>query len=168
MSTVHPKSNLMPMIIKPPSECTDNEMIGFKGMVLQGRQVTERGLDDLIKQAVFLAFHYEGDQLAGVAALKKPRNEYKSRIFQKAGVVEQADKFDLEIGWAFTLREYEGRHICSNLIQNLIERSESQNMYATTSTKNSRMDRILSRFGFEKAGGPYKGRRDQLQLYLRH
>jgi len=158
----------MPMIIKPPSECTDNEIIVFKGMVSQGRQVTERGLDDLIKQAVFLAFHYEGDQLAGVAALKKPRKEYKSRTFQNAGVVEQADKFDLEIGWTFTLKEYEGLHICSNLIQNLIEKSQSHNMYATTSSKNSRMDRILTRFGFAKVGAPYRGRKGQLQLYLRH
>ena len=79
-STMHPKSNLMQMFIKSPSECSDSEIIGFKGMVLQGRQVSERGLGDLIKQAVFLAFRYESEKLVGVAALKKPRNGYNSRF----------------------------------------------------------------------------------------
>lgn len=158
----------MSQIIKPPSECTEHEIKRFKEMVLQGCQVTEGGLEDLIEQAALLAFHYEGDQLAGVAAVKNPRNEYKKRVFREAGVVEQADEFNLEIGWAFTLKEYEGRHINSNLIQKLIEKSESQNMFATASTTNNRMDRILTKFGFEKTGIPYQGRTDQLQLYRRH
>lgn len=159
----------MPQVIKSPTECTEEELDEFKGMVLKGEQVEEAKLEDRIKRARHLAFKYDQNQLVGIAALKRPSDKYKQDVFKKAGIPEQAKDYELEIGWAFTEKEHRGRGVSGNLIRGLLEISEPHNIFATTRTNNKAMDRILLKHGFTQCGKPYLGRdcTYQLQLYVR-
>lgn len=155
--------------IKEPSECSEKEIKDFYQKVLEGGQVDPFGLKDRIKRAALLAFHYEENTLVGITALKRPDETYKKEVFRKAGVSKESDKYNLEIGWAYTTKEYRGRGICSSLIQELIVASVSQNMFATTKTDNLPMQKILKRNGFQKTGKSYLGRTSgyHLQLFTR-
>jgi len=155
--------------IKEPSECSEKEIEDFYQKVIDGEQVDPFGLRDKIKRASLLAFHYEENTLVGIAALKRPNETYKKEVFRKAGVSKESDKYNLEIGWAYTTKEYRGRGICSGLIQKLIVASASQNIFATTKTDNLPMQKILKRNGFQKTGKSYQGRTSgyHLQLFAR-
>ena len=155
--------------IKEPSECSKEEIENFYQLVLKGGQVEVSGLGNRIKRAKLLAFHYEENTLVGIAALKQSNQTYKKKVFRKAGVSEDSDKYNLEVGWAFTMCEYRGKGICSSLVQKIVDASGSANIFATTTTDNLQMQRILTKNGFEKVGERYRGRTNEycLQLFTR-
>lgn len=155
---------------KEPSECSESELENFYQMALKGEQVVKAGLRGRIENAKLLAFHYERDTLVGVAALKKPSEDYKQRVFRKAGVPEEVSKYNCELGWAFTEKKYRGKGIGSGLVQKIIDKFGFQNIYATTKTDNKSAKRILGKSGFRAIGQPYQGtinRRSKLQLFIR-
>ncbi|MGD0451183.1 MAG: GNAT family N-acetyltransferase [Candidatus Bathyarchaeia archaeon] len=160
--------------IKPPIQCTKKEIEAFFQLLKIGSEVEMRSAHEGIMRAKFLAFHYEKESLAGIAALKKPTENYKRGIFLKAKTTEQEDNFDLELGYVVTLERYRGFGICSTLVRQLIERSQDS-MYATTRTTNMAMQTVLQQNGFSKAGVPYKGKLQRvkkadyfLQLFIRN
>jgi RimJ/RimL family protein N-acetyltransferase len=156
--------------IKEPSECSEKEIEDFYQKVLDGEQVDPFGLRDRIKKAVLLAFHYEENTLVGIAALKRPNETYKKKVFRKAGVSKESDKYNLELGWAYTIKEYRGKGICSSLVQKLISALGSQNIFATTRTDNFPMQVILIKNGFQKTDKPFKRKNStyNLQLFTRN
>jgi len=155
--------------VKEPPKCSKKELENFYQLVLRGEQVENSGLRNRIKRAKLLAFHYEEKNLVGIASLKRPNKTYKKKVFIEAGVSEESDKYNLEVGWAFTMDEYRGKGICCGLIQKIVDASGSQNIFATTRTDNLPMQRILEKNGFQKIGKPYPGRTKKyyLQLYTR-
>lgn len=154
-------------IIKKPSECSQKEKKDFYDLVVKGNQVNISRLKERIEGAELLAFHYEKNNLVGIAALKYPNESYKNRIFEKAEVPQESGKYKLEFGWAYTELESEGRHICSNLTHKMLESEVSQNIYATT--KDKRMQKILTKNGFKTIGKPYPGEitKDLLLLFTK-
>ena len=155
--------------LKPPTECHTKELDDFHQLALESEQVKSCGLRNRIERAKLLAFHYREDTLVGIVALKRHNETYKKELFRKAGANEEHKKYILELGWAFTLKEHRGNHICSNLVKRVVTVYEFQNMFATTRTDNLSMQRILTKNGFRKLGKPYKGRADAhyLQLFTR-
>lgn len=155
--------------IKEPSECSKKELEDFYQLVLEGEQVEISGLRDRIKTAKLLAFHYEGNILVGIAALKHPNETYKKKVFKKAGVPEKSDQYNLEIGWVFTKPKYENRGIASGLVRKIVDIFESQNLFAMTKKGHLSMQRILEKNLFRKIGKPYQGRNGKycLQLFTR-
>lgn len=158
--------------IREPSKCSQEELENFYQKVLKSEQVQKAGLRSRIKRAKILAFHYEENTLVSIAALKQPDEDYKKRVFRNAGVSEEADKYNLELGWVFTEKEYRGKGIGSGLVQRIIDEFGSQNIFSTTETRREDelpMTRILEKNGFEKLGKPYQGslNRRNLQMYIR-
>ena len=79
------------------------------------------------------------------------------------------DKYNLEIGWAYTMCKYRRKGICSGLIQKIFDAYGSQNIFATTRTDNSSMQIILEKCEFKKIGITYQGgtKEHRLQLFVR-
>lgn len=152
--------------IKKPSECSEEEIENFYQLVIEGDQVDIYGLRDRIKRAALLAFHYEGSTLAGIVAVKRPYEVYKEKVFQKAGVSQKTNEYNLEMGWAFTISEYREKNICSGLTRKLVSEFKSQNIFATVRTDNLATQKILARNGFEKIGEPYPGRQNKHKVQL--
>lgn len=162
--------------IKPPDQCSAEELEEFYQLLLKGEAVENNGLKNGgINRAKLLAFHYENQTLVGIAAIKSPIERYKNDIFLKAETKEVPEKYPLEFGYAVTLKGYEGRHICSCLTEKLIRDFRDQNIYATTKTTNVSMQIILKHNDFKRTGKPYKGKIQStksdgylLQLFVRH
>jgi len=156
----------MLIVIKKPSECTRKEIESFIEMVRTGGQVKKPGMEWRVRRAHLLAFYYEKNTLAGILGVKQFIKTYKKTIFRKAGVPEEAGKYNLEMGWAFTLPEYRGRGIFSSLKKKLISAVGHENLYSTTSINNLPVQKSMKKFGFVKLGKPYAGRTSGRMIYI--
>jgi ribosomal protein S18 acetylase RimI-like enzyme len=155
--------------LKRPEECTAEELAEYVRLLRRGRQVKGAALERRVRSASRLAFHRDGADLVGIAALKRPLPSYKKRVFDKAGVPERAPGFDTELGWAYTAPEHRGRGICKSLVDRLLRSAPQESVFATTRAGNVPMRGILSEVGFQKVGDPFPGKvgNDLLELWLR-
>lgn len=155
-------------IIKEPSEFSEREIEDFFLLAKKGGEVDLHGLVKRIKKAICLAFHYEQDKPIGIVGLKQSNENYKNRVFRNAGVPKEAKKYSSEIGWAYTDCGHRGKGICTILVQKILEKFESENIYATVRTDNAAMHKILEKTGFSRIGKPYQGRKSNyIQLFVR-
>jgi len=151
---------------KCPAACSDQDIEEFVHLVLEGGQVQEGGLRDLVMEAQWLGFGRIDGVLNSVAAIKAPRDSYRNRVFRKAKAAEDPTEFDVEFGWAFTRTRYEGHGLASGLAD-LLLRGINAPILATTGEKNGGMRHILEKRMFCKSGEPYEGRIESKVLYLR-
>jgi predicted GNAT family acetyltransferase len=157
----------MSTIIKGPSECSQKEITVLSLLMKKSGEVILNGLEDRIKNAKCIAFFYNKDEIIGTAALKRPNPYYKKRIFKSAGIAHDADKYEFEVGWAYTEPLHRGRGICTTLLREIIEKFEAESFYATSKIGNTGMHKILERLEFKRIGTPYNGRKDLIQLFGR-
>lgn len=150
--------------ILKPDQCSPEQLKSFYKFVEEGRQVDMNGLEDRIKAANFLAFYEDDNQLVGVASIKKPDKQYIRKVFRRAKVEKHADKYEFEMGWAFTKESHRRQGISEQLITTLIAKVEPNAVYATT--KNDGMRKLLAKVGFEKLGDNYENEdHEVLTLY---
>ena len=147
-----------------PTDCTDAQLKQFHELVLSGKQVQAEGLPEKIAAAALLAFAHVDGQLAGVASIKNQKRSYVTGIFLKAKVPRLAERYDHEIGYAVTHKDFRRRGISGDLLRQLIDSKPSAKFYATT--KNDDMRSLLDKTGFEKTGQPYLNKNNEiLNLY---
>ena len=81
-------------------------------MVRLGFRGSDEGLPDRVRKAKCLAFHYaEGDALAAISGLKRPTEEYRAHVFEKAGAPVSPAGYHLELGWVFVLPDHRRKRI---------------------------------------------------------
>ena len=154
-------------VILPPNKCSTQQLDLFCDVVLKGEQINTsiELLKENINNCFLLGFYEIGGQIAGVAALKIPRDGYKKRVFNKANVKNDESKFEYEIGYVVTLPNYRGQGISSILIEELIKDKMSLNCFATT--KSNSMRKILPALNFHKYGESYlNDAKEILDLYV--
>lgn len=156
----------MKIEIKTPHSCSLKEINYFYQHVLACEEVDEVGLEDRIRNAKLLAFYYIKDNLIGVGAIKKPNQNYKERIFTKAGAPELSKKYHLELGYICIQVNKRGKGVGSKIVKDLLSNCSDKNIFATVRTNNVRMIHINEKFGFKKIGKPYMGRNELIQLFL--
>ena len=145
------------VLIKRPLECDTSELKNFESKINEGGEVSSIGLENRIKQALALAFCYDGNQLVAVAALKKPNDSYKERVFKQAEQENLSNDYDIELGWIFTSILYRKQGIARNMVQELLRSHSSTKIFATTRKDNCSMINILCKYGFISCGIPYSG-----------
>jgi ribosomal protein S18 acetylase RimI-like enzyme len=154
-------------VIKKPAECKADELCNFVEMVIEGGQVTREGLERRIRRAKLMAFAYENEKLAGVAAIKAPSWLYVRDVFRKAIEAGQAVDFRYELGWGYTRPDFRRRGIHGRLTEMLMTNVRDLNVFGTTAVDNDAEKAILMRLGFERCGSPYAGRTESKQLWIR-
>jgi len=147
--------------ILAPGECSATDLQSFVRLVCQGAQVTSVGLEARIASATWLGFAWSGEKLAGVAALKNPRPTYRSKVFSAAKAAALAQRFPLEFGWTVVVPECRGLGIAKTLLRELLAKNASSGTFATTSTDNQSMQKILRDSGFEVLGEPFPSPRKE-------
>ena len=155
--------------IEPPGNCSPDQLDAFAELVLKGGQIRAIGLRETDNRAHWLGFHYEDDELAAIAALKRPTENYRDKVFRKAKASFPAGGFVAELGWVFTRPEFRGRGISHRLLQRLLEKAGQDNLFATTRGDNRWMQRLLQSLGFQPAGWPFPGTKGAhlLRLWVR-
>lgn len=160
------------MIAKKPSDCSVEKLAAFQQLVLAGGEVANAGLEGLINDAICLVFHYtENQELAGIGALKVPRDSYKDKVFKRAKSSEDAADFPYELGWLFVVEKFRGRGLSRQLAETALKLAGGKGVYATTRVDNCPMCRTNTRLEFKRSGEPYRttrhGRSDWLSLFVR-
>ena len=151
---------------KRPEACSSQEITEFVNLILEGNQVQEGGLRDLVMDAQWLGFARLDGNLVSVAAVKTPRSSYRDRVFRHARSLADSTEFNVEFGWAYTQPRYEGKGFGSGLATLLLE-GVSESVFATTGVENVAMRHILEARDFSMSGDPYQGRAESKVLYIR-
>ena len=159
------------LVVRLPSECTPGELAAFECFVKTGGEVTTGGFRELLMQAQQLVFLYEEDEnvgqaLAGVAALKNPRNSYKKKVFQKAQSPESPTDYVFEAGWIVVDQKYRGRRHSQNLLQTVLKLAGNSPVYATTREENQPIRRTNDRCGLKQSGSAYLSEDGKYSLVL--
>lgn len=154
--------------VKQPSFCDEAELQSYRSMVLSGGEVVSRGLEERVMRARFLFMIHNDQGLVGVAALKSPAERYRRKIFLASGVAESADDYLIELGWIVVHRDFRNQHLSRTLVSAAVESVGSEGVFATSVVSRLAMHRTLLRYGFVRAGEPFRSaRRDEdVQLFL--
>jgi RimJ/RimL family protein N-acetyltransferase len=150
--------------IKPPSECTDEEIQSFFNLVKRGGEVDINTLEAGIRRARLLTFCYINQELAGVAALKNADQGYQNNVFERAGEPKLAEKFQSEIGYIYIEEKYRGRHVCPILVQHLMNNSADK-IFSTVRMRNKNMIKIIRKLGFRQVGHRFVGKQQDKGRY---
>jgi GNAT superfamily N-acetyltransferase len=156
-------------VIKPPAACAAEQLDAFAELVRCGGQVRAVGLRRRVAAAHWLAFHYEGNEIVAVGALKRPTPDYRARVFEQAQSTLTDAAFDIELGWVFTRGEFRRQGIGARLVGGLLEKAGTANVFATSRSRNRTMQRLLAASGFERTGRPFPSTNGEhsIQLWLR-
>jgi GNAT superfamily N-acetyltransferase len=113
----------------------------------------EAGLNARIKSAEALALLFLRKELAAIAALKRPANQYKHSVFEKACSLDAIpDLYRFELGWVYVAERFRNNGYSKYLLKDLLQSREAGGVYATSITENVAMHRSLEREGFIRIG----------------
>lgn len=143
----------MKTLIKTPDECTLSELDEFERMASESGQVDLPGLRIMIERAKKLIFIIEEDTCIGIAGIKNPREAYKNRVFNAAGVGDRMSDYPYEVGYIFT--KVRGKGVGRLLMEATIKAVPNAITFATTQASNNAMQYLLPKFGFAKLGDSY-------------
>jgi RimJ/RimL family protein N-acetyltransferase len=155
------------VIQRSPEECSVSELDAFEHLVKIGGEVNPNGLRDRIESAYSLVWLQDTNgTLVGVAALKKPNENYRSTVFQKAGSREEPGKYKAELGWVFLRTEFRGQGLSTALMKALLSAAGGKAIYATVRKNNKTMRAILTKFDFVQGGKDYPSDEGNYRLVL--
>ncbi|MEA5078226.1 MAG: GNAT family N-acetyltransferase [Anaerolineaceae bacterium] len=161
----------MQIITKEPIICTSDDLEHFESLVKLGNEVDLKRLRNRIFSAKWLLFLYEEDnKLAGISAIKQPKEKYKKEIFSKSKSGENPEIFQYEVGWVYVKEQYRRKGYSTELLNKIVELSNGGPLFATTKESNTPMKKTLLKFGFQESGETYPSKRGdyKLILYLRN
>ena len=158
----------MEIIVKLPSECSDQEINEFVGLVNQGREVDPKGLEERVRRAKNL-FFLKDPYLVAVSALKRFYQQYKNSIFEKAGCSDIASSYKLEMGWMYAKPQSRGKGFGRELLEAMINKLNGQSCYTTARFDNHIMHHMLEGHGFNRVGTEYPNSKgdNKIILYVR-
>lgn len=154
----------MRAIIKAPADCSQEELSAFEKLVLEGGEVVSQGLSGRIKSAYKLIFIELNNECVSVGALKCPNENYKNRVFLKAGMAAESASYQYELGYLYTSPASRGKGVGSFLIKSICNALNGRSCFATTRENNEVMHHLFGKASFSKLGVAYKS--DQGDYYL--
>lgn len=143
------------VVSKTPAECSDEELKNFATVLAEGGQVAISGMMTRIKLAKSLGFAYNEDgELVGVSALKVPLEAYRRQVESGAGVSLPSSEYPYDVGWLYVKPEYRGAKAGQMLRYLLVQPVLGINAgaFATIRHDNFMPQRIITKYGFERAG----------------
>lgn len=146
-----------------------SEIETFVRVVRAGGAVDERYVRRGIRRhGAKLVLARIDNEVIGVAALKIPMASYRNGIEgkDKSGYPLAPAQFHFELGYVAVSQGYGGRGVAGKLIDKVIEQSDWQGLFATTSHAAMK-DTLLPRAGFERVGASWLNRENErLHLFV--
>jgi len=142
----------------------------FKGMVVGAGEVDPATLPDLYATAFVLGIARSANRVVGIGALKRPFAGHRRNVFRSAKSRLAPEAFAYELGWFHVLPDFQGNHISSRLVGQLIPWIRGESAYATSRLDNERMHSALIKHGsFVAEGSAFPSSRGPvpLQLFVR-
>jgi GNAT superfamily N-acetyltransferase len=153
--------------LNSPAECSRGDLDRFRQIVLEAGEVQEAGLDGLIARADTLALLRVAGAIAGVGALKRPRQEHVRGVFKSAHAKTDVREFNFELGWVVIEEVHRGHSYSRRMVEALIPRAKGQKIYATSITTRIAMHKALTGCSFERVGVEWQSKlRPDEHLFL--
>lgn len=155
--------------IRAPAQFSAEQIQQFKDWVLAGEEVDPATLDQLVEQALVLAFLHVDDQVAGIGAIKRPFAGYRAKVFAKAKLAAP-EAYAFEVGWIFVLPGFRGQKRSKDIVERLAKDLGTHAAYATSHQCNHTIHEGLREAGFMAAGQPYPSKEHPerlLQVFLK-
>jgi len=143
----------MTTIIDIPENISKELFPKLLDLIETGSQVDPEGLDERIMNADLIAILVDNDKIVTTATLKNPLTSYRNKVFKSAGVDEEKENYQKEIGYIVTHPDYVGQKLCQKLLSELVTKIDTHNIFATT--RKPSMVHILKKYGFNKIGTTY-------------
>ena len=153
------------ILVKAPDALADRQLLPFVYAALQIGVVRE-GLEQRIRRAHRLIYLFSGERLIGVAAVKRPAQQYQRRIFEQAGCGKCVDAYPFEFGWLFVLPGARGGNHVDRLAGAGREAAGGQGLFATVRADGRALLRIARRNGYVPLGRPYRSHNSGERLAL--
>jgi GNAT superfamily N-acetyltransferase len=154
------------LMIKRPKECSGPERSAFIALAGKSNEVDPNDLESGFDRARFVLWTQDEKGVAGVAALKIPRQSYWEGVFEKSESGLSHAEFPLEFGYLYVEEDRRKKGLGHMLIQRTLILAGSEGIFATTREKNTRVHSRLIEQGFQQAGSPYKSKRGDFNLLL--
>ena len=112
--------------------------------------------------APVVAVHRHDAIIVGVGAIKQERNWYAQTISERSGFELPADSY--ELGYVATAPTHVGRGISKSITAKLLAEFLARPLFATTASLY--MKKTLRQAGFQQKGHMWRGKKEQLSLWL--
>jgi len=156
---------------RTPAQCSQSELAAFAVAAAKGGEVEADDIVSGAKRAIRLLWISDASgNPCATAALKRPNLGYKNKVFGRAGLPDEAARFDIELGYVFVDPAHRQGGYGTRLVRRTIQIAGACPVYATSRSDNNGMRRILERLNFVIAGREYCSARDEatrLRLFLR-
>lgn len=110
----------------------------------------------------------QSSKLIGTAALKTDA-DYRANCFREAGLLDLANKFDVELGYIVIDPKFRGCGLSYLVTAAALTRRDKSGVYATSNLQNLAMHRVLESRGFTRAGVPWESKQkkgEYIALFL--
>lgn len=152
--------------MRVPESCTATQLEAFCRLVRQEGQVNTAGLEGRVARAQTLVLLFDDAVLAGTAAIKRPTDRYRRKVFRRAAVSENAVLYLLELGWVVVDKPYRKRKLSRQLVETALKSCGEVPVFATSRSDNTKMHKTLQRFRFTTVGSPYQSEEEDTRLIL--
>lgn len=163
-----PWANSKKFKIGPPSEFKDTEIESFLDLLLIQNKVKNPTLDR-IRNCKLIAIGYEWDIPVSIGAIKpKTKSDFTEK---KANLIDEAYKYDWEIGYFFTDPDFRGKKYSSYIFKELLKIYGRGNIMASTEIReDNTMIYILEKHNFFRKGNAWNSSisDNELRLFLRN
>lgn len=145
----------MEVIIKKPSEISENELMQIIALINTGEQI--QGDNEQLKirllNAAYISFITSNGEIITTATLKNPAESYKEKVFESASVKGRTKEYTHELGYIVTASHREKEKLCQKLLSAFYPLIADHKIFATT--RKDSVIHILGKFGFSAAGIKY-------------
>ena len=153
-------------ITKTYVQLTTDERQQILDLILLGNEVDSSTLSRSLSQSALIGIYKDKDKVIATATIKKPLGSYKKGIFTKAKTNLSADNYFFELGYVIVDENHRNKKLGQTLCQELCKLFLSKNIFATTRTNNTYMQKILADNLFIEQGTPYCSRDNTTLLKL--
>lgn len=157
------------IIVTTPKSCTKEELDQFASKVAEGGEVAE-GAGERVKRAFRLGFIVYNETIVGTAALKKPTENYRAKVFKNAKSGLNPSDYPYELGWIFLDVPHRKKGQMTRLIDDLLPAAQGSALFSTTRSSNEIMREMLVQLKFIEDGVEYQSTMNEeetLRLYVR-
>lgn len=157
------------IVVKAPKDISNDELNQFAAMVTRGGEVLE-GIRDRARRAFRLGFIVHDGTIVGTAALKKPTEKYRAKVFKNAKSPLDSALYTYELGWIFLDVPHRKKGQMTRLIKELLPAAKDSALFSTTRTSNDVMREMLDQLKFSEEGTEYDSEQrpgETLKLFVR-
>lgn len=138
---------------KAPHQFTPAARALFIEIVKEGDEVDIT--PERVLNAKCLAFCWLEGELAGVAAIKRPNDSYRSKIERKTGIKLMKEAWPFELGYVSVRSQFQRQGHAKALVNAALETTGNTSVFATVRIDNEGMIAVLRAASFVRSGNDY-------------